>query len=166
MLILCLLEMDDSYSLVHLKVQSMWYYEIFDHESEEVDGTEWCILLGSMTRLFLFLVRAGLRCMMAVATAAPAKDVCKQMQSLCFVSALSTAESSGLPAVGFTGHACSPQTFLPESLSQIRIGEGLRHLEHLLAYASQSSCHGVSVNFEHFILFLFQMSVGNADPFS
>ena len=53
-----------------------------------------CILLGSMTRWFLFLARAGLRCMMAVATAAPAKDVCKQMQSLCFVSALCTAESS------------------------------------------------------------------------
>jgi len=46
MLILCLLEMDDSDSLVHMKVQSVWYYEIFDHESEEGDGTEWCILLG------------------------------------------------------------------------------------------------------------------------
>ena len=42
----------------------------------------------------VYFARAGLRCMMAVATAAPAKDVCKQMQSLCFVSALCTAESS------------------------------------------------------------------------
>ena len=81
-----------------------------------------CILLGSMTRWFLFLARAGLRCMMAVATAAPAKR-CLQVDAIpVFPVRALHGRIIGLLAVGFTGHACSPQTFLPVTNQKWRGG--------------------------------------------
>ena len=90
-----------------------------------------CILLGSMTRWFLFLARAGLRCMMAVATAAPAKR-CLQVDAIpVFPVRALHGRIIGLLAVGFTGHACSPQTFLPVTNQKWR--------------GTAPDCHGVSV---------------------
>jgi len=65
--------------------------------------------------------------MMAVATAAPAKR-CLQVDAIpVFPVRALHGRIIGLLAVGFTGHACSPQTF-PSSLSQIRNGEGLHRI--------------------------------------